>query len=479
MCGGVIHNIGVGLGWWGPYLSTLEELSQDKNGAPTAPVTNFNQLPDGYEREPRIPALDSFVGITYQQAYNDIASADQDVAPGIPQGWQDVSNGLKNAAQNFQTELTSLHANPEWKGATADAVYKNVTSSLPILGAISDIAQALSVLSQAFHQTMWTTQNDIASNYDNYWLALSEYPEQRNQIVQHYSTYAQSVLNDVYLPNIANIGNNLPSTTTAPTPHLGGAAGAPSLGGSSPVITGPGGSPAITGPGGSPAITGPGGSPNAFAVQDPRQVMTGRSPSGSGAQTPSPTQSSGTPATTPTSAAAMDPSSLANTASQAAQGLGSPLQSLGQLGSMAGQGAKPPPGGPGGAPSKLAPGKLADSLKPGGGVGKMGGGAGAQGPMARPAGAPAGSGGMAGSTVAAGSRAGVSAGPGAAGAGAPAAGGGGGGGQHGGAQGGVHQPNKVLRRKKNGEEIVGDAEAVVPVLGEPAHAEAAKPGATT
>ena len=58
--------------------------------------------------------------------------------------------------------------------------------------------------------------------------------------------------------------------------------------------------------------------------------------------------------------------------------------------------------------------------------------------------------------------AGLASGAGSPGAGAPAAG------QRGGDQNGKgHQVNKALRRKKNGKEAIGDAEAAVPVVGAP------------
>jgi len=475
MCNGVLHDIGSGFAYtfthdvfhwdmapWAPYSNFGFPDGYHTPSLKSAPTPTDLKLPNGYAKDPLMPPYDAVA--TIEQAYSQISGADPNA--GVSPAWSNVSKSIADTAENLQNDLNKLLASSDlWLGAAANAFHHSIREALPILGTLSAITQALSVLSQGFSDNITTTKNDIVTSYGNYQYDLVYYPEMQSTIKTQYDGYAQAVMT-TYNQNVQNVANGYPSMVTAPTPHVGGTTGVHTPGGNSPVITQPGGSPVITGPGGSPAIT-------------------GLSPSGSGAQTPSPTQSSGTPATMPTSAAAspaassaMDPSSLANTASQAAQGLASPLQqSLGQLASTAGQGAKPPLGGPGGAASKLPPGKLADSLKPGAGGGKVGGGAGARGPVARPAGAPSSSGGMAGRTVAAGSRAGLSAVPGAAGAGAPAAGAPGRG-QHGGAQGGAHQPNKVLRRKKNGEEIIGDAQAVVPVLGEPAHPEAAKPDAT-
>ena len=428
--------------------------------------------------------LENFSQMGIDEVFKRIFPADVGMAQFEASTWAQIKQTIDNATNSFFQQLAALDqsagmqgdspagaappsASGGFSGQFHDAAMNYIVSSYPTIQTISTEVGKLQNHVQTFANTIQNTQNAIVPNYFSYQSAVNNpaYQQHKAAIQYVFDRYAQQVMTSTYAPNILSIANN-PATFPVATPHA-----------SSPAIT--------PHPSGGTSVGRGGGVPVSFGAP----AVTGTSaPSGStsGSSTgasPSPTQSFGTPANTTSPAAAMssptssamDPSSLANTAAQAM----SPLQSsLGQLASTAGQGAKPPPGGPGGAASKLPPGKLADSLKPGGGGGKIGGGAGAQGPMARPAGAPSSSGGMAGRTVAAGSRAGLSAVPGAAGAGAPAGGGGGGRGQHGGAQGGVHQPNKVLRRKKNGEEIVGDAQAVVPVLGEPAHPEAAKPDAT-
>ena len=420
--------------------------------------------------------LENFSQMGIEECFNRISPADVGMAGFEASMWAQIKQTIDNATNTFFQQLAALdqsgvtpgESTAGWTGAAQGTTVQNLSASQPIIQTISTEVGKLQNHVQTFANTIQNTQNAIVPNYFSYQSAVNNpaYQQHKAAIQYVFDRYAQQVMTSTYAPNILSINNN-PATFPAATPQA-----------SSPAIT-----PKIP-----PNLRTPAGGGGGVPVS-PVPAATGTSaPTGStsGSSTgasPSPTQSSGTPANTTSPAAAtsspassaMDPSSLANTAAQgASQGLGS----VGQLANMGGQGAKPPPGGPGGAASKLPPGKLADSLKPGAGGGKIGGGAGANGPMAKPAGAPSSSAGLAGRTVAAGSRAGLSAVPGAAGAGAPAAGGGGGGGQHGGAQGGVHQPNKVLRRKKNGEEIVGDAQAVVPVLGEPAHPEAAKPDAT-
>jgi hypothetical protein len=497
MCMGVVHDVGnflgySGDGWtwsqapWAPYSNFgFVDGYHAPTSNPKAPAAP-NNLPKGYAPGPVVPVLDNFFPTTIQGAYTAIGGADSDPTSGIPQGWFGVSKNANDAAQSLREELKLAHENPDaWTGKTADAAYQTINSALPILETISTIAQVLSVLSQTFSSTIGTTKNEIVNGYNNYNYDRTYYPEAQTTIEAQYDTYAQTVMGN-YLQSILNIAGDFPSFTTEPTPHVGSPGGGP---GGTHVVNangGGGGTPSGGGGGGGPAISGGGGLsgvPNGSA---------GGSGTPTNAQlaalkTSNPAQSAGTqqnPLNPAATSAASNPSSgqntvpyLAEAAPEAMQGLMSPLQ---QAMSQAGRGAQgaTPPGGAGApkAPPPMKAGDVHPSLK--------GGGAGGGRPevMAKTAGLPATAANSAGRTVAAGSRAALSGAPGNAGVGTPAAGAPGGGGQHGaGAQGGPYQPNKVLRSKKNGEEIIGDAEAVVPVLGEPARTEDAntnKPDAT-
>jgi hypothetical protein len=110
-------------------------------------------------------------------------------------------------------------------------------------------------------------------------------------------------------------------------------------------------------------------------------------------------------------------------------------------------------------------------------IGGAGGGAGTPGlPIGKPAGAPAIAAGGTGAarTVAAASGARLSSAAGSTGAGMPGAGAPAAGHHGAGAPGGPYQPNKALRSKQNGKELIGEPEAVPAVLGEAARADAAK-----
>ncbi|ODR07712.1 hypothetical protein AWC25_25335 [Mycobacterium sherrisii] len=154
--------------------------------------------------------------------------------------------------------------------------------------------------------------------------------------------------------------------------------------------------------------------------------------------------------------------------SQAAQGLEEPLQqALGAAGNH--QGGAPGAGLPGGL------GKNLDALgkpEPGaghGGAGHAGAGGGAGiGSQGRdtlsPPGAPVATAKGTDFPGAAAARAGGPLGAGGSAGGTPP-GGGGGGGQRG-PGGKEHKANKALRRKKNGELVLGEVDAVVPVIGD-------------
>lgn len=414
--------------------------------------------------------------MTFEDAYAYIVEADQEVAPGVPQGWADVKSGIDQATTQFREELEAWQecndqGSDAWYGATHDAAIRNLKASYATIDKISQGADTLHKLTGIFSNAIRNTRDAIVPNYAAYTASMAD-PHNRSVTKCIFDRYAQSVLTNIYAPNIAaandqpdfpaaapNVGKPPaapPSHPTAPAPHPG-SPGGPPIGGGNPPGVGGGG----RGGGGGPA----GG---------PHPILTPKFPTPTPHTTP---QSLGGQAYSvdPSTATASPTSGLQNLSDLAnpLQSLSSPLQSaLGQAMNAAQQAGKP--GALGGPQTlgKLPPEGALKGIKGGAGAG---GGAGLRGAsLGKPAGAPANAAGStAGRTVAAGARAGLSGagtgGMGAPGAGAPAAG------HQAGGAGGPHQPSKALRRKKNGEEIIGDAEAVVAVLGEPARPEAAKP----
>ena len=476
MCGGVVHNVLVFAGYESEYYNP----SDFSHGLPTTPVTGLDKLPHGYTKEPANVAVEYFGGYSYVQANAVIAGAADDVASGAPQAWSSVSQAISTATRTFQSELDALNSGPDnWKGTTAEAALNNLRSSFYLPEAVSAAANVMSTLAQSFSTTIATTKNDITSNSTNYYTDIAEYPEKRDQIDQQYATFARSVLEQAYQPNILDIAANNPgfSTGATPTPKptattgTGAAARASGGLGASGLIPSTG----VGAIGGTSVSVPPGAAdtPQSSESATPSSPLSG-SPTGAApaAGSSAGSTSPSTVSTSPTDASASGMDGLSNL-SNGLQGLSSPLQSaLGQASQAmsAGQRGNPSGLGSGKGPSNLPrEGALANGLKGGGGAG-----GGAHGPaISKAAGAPAST---AERTMAAGARAGLSGAPGGAGVGGPAAGAPGGGGQHGrGAQPGQHQPGKMLRRKKNGEEIIGDTEAVVAVLGESPRSDASKP----
>jgi hypothetical protein len=510
--------------WVVGFESAFGEVgpSADNNGVLTPPDTpSLYDLPHWNYSADKVPMPHEYFGnIPFTTAVGYFTHSDPDPVHDIPQTWKWLSQQISQEVKSFQQEIANLHQGPDqWRGTTANAILHTVQLSLPVSTMLSATANVMSVLSEAFSNTFQYARNHLLDSVKNYQadmgnaeLGLFSTPDQVNR---EYSIFAQEVLT-VFHQNMKAIADGNPSFDAEPTPlfdsatagpsghgskggsgHTGsskgssvptGAGGLPALGGPGggggvPALGGAGGVPALGGAGGVPALGGAGGVP---ALGGVGAGGGGGAPAlagaGGGGGVPAPGgtggglgSSVGTP-TNPSLDSAIAPMEAGAGALEAGA---SPLQSLLGQASRGGQGANPGAAASGpGNKSPLADGTLAKGLTSGAG-GKASGG-GAYGPIDKPAGAPAtAAGATSDRTVAAGSRAGLSGAPqGAGGMGAPAAGAPGGS-QHGGAaQGAPYQPSKVLRRKQNGEELIGDTEAVVPVLGEPAREEAAKPEAT-
>jgi hypothetical protein len=434
---------------------------------PTVPDTHVKEL-QGYpfNKDPSNTKVEDFSQFRFIDLYELLYPVPDDVAPGMSQGWLEVKNGIITALHDFQTGLQLLESASDpsdtWKGATQAAAMKNIEASYPVLDqyhpdSVSTVAGVLSVLAQAFSTTMANTVNDIVSNYESYEAGLRDFPKHRDTIEDGYNKFAQKVMAKIYTPGITDIAQNYPSFYSGALP-------------SPQPPSGPSDKTGTTGgwtAGGGPVPAG--GASGAFSVPDVTAPNLPGMPS-----TPGDGQVLSAPQTS------ADPASALTAATQGLSSLSSPLQSaLGQAASAAQQGANSGALGAANGLAKLPP-EGALGLGPNGfkgsagAVGRAGGGV--AGPRL-PMGKPAAGGNMADRTVAAGARAGLGATSGVAG-GAPGAAGAPAGGNHGAAAGGQHQPAKALRRRKNGDEIIGDAHAVVAVLGEPTGAEAGKPNPT-
>jgi hypothetical protein len=472
-----------------PFAPSAWSLGTDSFGGvtvkdPTTPQTQLSNLDKHNYPKTQDPVTVGFTPysqISFEQANTDLSQmpAPVSVPQSIPDGWLAVNQGLNQVINDLETARDTLRASQGWQGQTYNTVIANVNASIPILKKLAASAGGMSILSQAFGNTMSTTWNDIVPNYPVYAWSMHNFQDHADEIKQQFDSFARKVMK-TYQDNMITISAGMPvvddatpaqvspidtTVTGVPTgpggvPGLGGAVGGPGLGG--------GGS----GPGGMPAIPSPANLLN--TTIGPQGPTTPQIPAASQipANLSTPTTSSNS---APTSALQGALGGLGPLAEPAAIG----AQSVGQLANVAGQAGHP--GALNAAHSlgklPLAEGTLAKGLNGKGGAGGTGGGKGAIGIGNNRVGAPfAAAAGRSGAdrVVAAGSRAGLvntmgGAAAGAPGAGAPAAG------HQGAAQGAQYQPSKVLRRKKNGEDLIGDTDAVVAVLGEPTRPEAAKP----
>jgi hypothetical protein len=318
----------------------------------------------------------------------------------------------------------------------------------------------------------------LRNNSDGY-VAASQAIDEMNRIKRSIQDYqlAVQLFRDTYNPTVQAVTANFPNLPAAPNMKYGPTGPGPSGGGG-----GTGGGGGGTGGGGGGGTGGGGGSKFGtppIGTSDFKTPDTGKNkaisdyPLGKTDATstdPSKTPIDGSqtslPSSDPTQTAAQ---SLKSGLDAASQGLNSGLGAATQAAQQAAQAAQ---GAAGAAQKPISPslreGALGLGDKPGaakgaGGSGVGGGGVGGREAFARPMSQPAASA-SAGARPTVPAAATSAAGGMGAGMGAPGAGGGPAAGQRGG-EAKEHKGNKALRTRKNGSDIVGDTDAVVPVLG--------------
>lgn len=384
---------------------------------------------------------------TFFEGYDGLKDAADDIAVGHHNLWNNISTALQGAHDAFLDAIAA--AEKSMSGATAGAVFQKARESLSYLTALTDATQRMDPLVDTFSRDIKETRDwfmTAKAQLDNDAKARAAYmdiPENEARddlLVAHYNREAQQTIHAFYNPPIEWIGQRHPDMSAGP-PQLAGSP-SPGAGGSG------GGPPGGLKPGGlgAPAIPSPGG----LALPD--------------ATTPQP----GTP-TMPANGlqglgdAAKGAGDAADKAGQQAQ------NAAGQAGNAAnqalGQTPKGGQGGAGGLPEGvlgLGPkGLKGAAAGSGSGARARGtGGTGTRSPaVSRPSSQltqPSKSG-----TPAPAARSGVAAGGGSAGPGTPVAG------QRG--QGGAakeHKISKALRHTKHGQEVIGETEGVVPVVGD-------------
>lgn len=355
---------------------------------------------------------------------------------GLAGQWGTVRDEIARVTSNFSDALNSLMNDKEhWDGQTKISAFENVKKSFQAPDLISQSAGVMQTLIEGFTQTVGYVYKNIEGNRPSYlmnvkaWNSENEHDRSLNDYINEYNTFARKVLGEDYSTNIQSIAGSNPKFTTGDLPDLGGddppppTGPGPGTGGGIPPFSG--GAPLSTPDFKTPKLpTGPDGLPTG-----PDGLPTG--PDGLG-----------------------DPTQAAS--DMAPTGLGSPTQAASAMPNANDAGKRPPEGALG-----LGPKGVGDLRRKGSGAGGGGGiGGGPLGPKlasSRPASAPV----AAAKASPVGAAGGAGLGAGSPGMGAPAAGHGAGQNDKG------YQVNKALRRKKTGEQVMGKADAVVPVVGEP------------
>lgn len=413
-----------------------------------------------YATDPSTVIVESFNGLSYGQAWLNIDGADDEIAPGMAGEWADISSAVVSAVQNFRLDLAALEGKEDrWAGATHDAAMANLDASYKEPEMAGTGAGTMSILVDAFSRTIAATRANIVGNRENYLTDLANWPEHRDRIQHEYGTFAQKVMREAYAPNITAISQNNPVFTAGaeqqvdPSAAFGAPTGGPSAGGGG---FGGGAGSFGRGGGGVPGFGGTSvGPPDFRGLTDLARKPT----------MPATPDVSKAPITGPTSPTG--PAGIGNAAKDAAsQAANAAKQAAGAAGSA----LKPPGGMPPEGVLGLGPKGLEAPLnKAGGAAGAGGGGAGPKGG----AGVPRGMSPLASANSPLTAARGMAM-PGAAVSGAGLGSGAGmpppmpppGGGQRGGGEEKDHKVLKALRRKQYGEAVVGENEAIVPVVGE-------------
>ncbi|SEH82325.1 hypothetical protein SAMN04489835_4558 [Mycolicibacterium rutilum] len=312
----------------------------------------------------------------------------------------------------------------------------------------------------------------LRNNSDGY-VSASEAIEEMNRINRSIEDFqlAVQLFRDTYEPTVLAVTENFPTLPPAPNMKYGTPSGDPGGGGGPGTGGGPGGGPGVGGgpktgtpPVGTPKFKSPdlGKNPAISGLEDQRLTEQGKPP----ITNPQGIPQGGPPGLAQGLKPAMDAATKAATS-----GIDAATKAAQQAAQAAGKGL-----GKNGVPSlregalglgdKAGAGKGGGAGAGGAGLGK--GGPGVNQPAARLSAQP--------TTAASGARPAVpvasNAGMGAMGG--PGMGGGPAAGQRGG-DGKEHKGNKALRTRKNGADIMGETDAVVPVLGDTAPAEESEP----
>jgi hypothetical protein len=434
---------------------------------------------------------------TFKEMNDEQAALQPDAIGHLSDAWKKRGTTLKTESENFKKNVNKAISG-HWSGASAEAaeaashhvtetsIYDFTPASDAISGRLDELKRVFGYIQTNFPDTRnqqliddfdgatKSTLDKAVYDYNHKFhfddsghlrLSNGQYVDvqtaidEKNRIQNSINDYNRAVqlFRDTYQPAVITVAQDFPNIPAPPDMTFGKPSGDPSGPGAGPGA-GPGGGPSgLPNLGGGPDLKNTAGlKPSDLPKIPDTKIPDSKLPNTQINDPTTSTGKNGLSGLTDPLKSAMDAATGAakdaiGQAMDAAKGAG---QGLGD----------PNLGGPQGPPEGVL-GLGPQGLGAGGGAGKGAGGVGGLGAMpkglanATPTTAPATA---AAKVPAAAAGAGLANGAGSPGAGAPAAG------QRGGDQNGKgHQVNKALRRKKNGKDVIGDAEAAVPVVGAP------------
>ena len=387
------------------------------------------------------PGMEDFSGTDYLDMYEKFKDAAAAVAPGVAENWQSISQELARVSYEFAYRAAMVSG---WEGKAAEAASTNRIKSQQAILATLGASRYMNSEVSVFRQTIEAVGSALRDNRENYRLEVEENKdtESKNRNYQVYAQTTRNLMSQSYAPPVRAVSDAVPtldmSKPEVGTPPPGPGTAGPNPGGGTPPGTlSPSGS-------GSPVL------PTSTGLNLPKKTDQPTSPTN--------TQNPGNQASNAANQATQGASSAAKGATDAAKGATDAAKNAAKsmLDNLTKATGLLPEGVLG-----LGPKGLNAALNKAGG---HGGGAGGVGARELAAGKPSPQ--IVPATKATGTpttaaRAGLSgaAGGSGGGSGAPAAG------HRSGGDDKIYKGSKALRRQQHGEEIVGEAEAVIPVVG--------------
>lgn len=415
---------------------------------------NYDQLGAEYrKRNPNTTfvskdcGLEDFSGTDFLDMYAKFEGASSDVAPGVADAWQQVAIDLARVSYEFMRRADDVRG---WEGEAANAANQNRAKSQNEIIALLGASRFMHSSVGTFQETIEAVRGALVNNRESYRLEVEQNQdvESKNANYQVYAQTTRHLMSQAYAPPVRAVSDSVPSLDISK----------PAV--DQPPPAGTNGSPGGGAGGGSGLPRGGAGSPVSATGLPKSQSFLQQTPTGAGNPAQGLTDALNQ-ATQGASDAAQGVGDAAKGATDAAKSAAK--QAIDAATKAASQGVNgagmPPEGVLGLGPNGL---RGATSKAGGSSGGGAGGGVGVPRELSSRLTSEAASSTKAtGTPTTTAARAGLA--PGAAGGGgggAPAAGSRGSGGDD-----KAYKGNKVLRRARNGEEVVGETEAVLPVIG--------------